>query len=120
MLASSTNGWANCTSSGAAQGRKFYLSPFEVKLSSHIQGEEVCKEHCELGMRQISVDPQGYLYPCVQFTAAGPGEPLVHRRRVTAGIDEPATRRLRESRRTRRNLAAAVRSAAAATTPAAA
>jgi uncharacterized protein len=54
------------------QGRKFYLSPFEVKLSSHIQGEEVCKEHCELGNRQISVDPQGFLFPCVQFTAAGP------------------------------------------------
>ncbi len=54
------------------QGRKFYLSPFEVKLSSHIQGEDVCKEHCELGIRQLSVDPQGFLFPCVQFTAAGP------------------------------------------------
>lgn len=54
------------------QGRKFYLSPFEVKLSSHIQGEEVCKEHCELGIRQVSVDPQGFLFPCVQFTTAGP------------------------------------------------
>lgn len=53
-------------------GRKFYLSPFEVKLASHIHGEEVCKEHCELGIRQISVDPQGFLFPCVQFTAAGP------------------------------------------------
>lgn len=54
------------------QGRKFYLSPFEVKLSSHIQGEDVCKEYCELGIRQISVDPQGFLFPCVQFTTAGP------------------------------------------------
>jgi uncharacterized protein len=54
------------------QGRKFYLSPFEVKLSSHIQGEEVCKEQCELGQRQLSVDPQGFLFPCVQFTSAGP------------------------------------------------
>jgi uncharacterized protein len=54
------------------KGRKFYLSPFEVKLSSHIQGEDACKEHCELGIRQLSVDPQGFLFPCVQFTAAGP------------------------------------------------
>jgi uncharacterized protein len=77
------------------QGRKFYLSPFEVKLSSHIQGEEVCKEHCELGIRQISVDPQGYLFPCVQFTTAGPesrwciGE-------VATGIDESKRARLRD------------------------
>jgi uncharacterized protein len=77
------------------QGRKFYLSPFEVKISSHIQGEEVCKEHCELGVRQISVDPQGYLFPCVQFVAAGPqsrwciGD-------AAAGIDEAARRRLRD------------------------
>ena len=81
------------------EGRKFYLSPFEVKLSSHIQGEEVCKEHCELGIRQISVDPQGYLFPCVQFTAAGPqsrwciGD-------VVSGIDESKRARLRgESQR---------------------
>jgi uncharacterized protein len=77
------------------QERKFYLSPFEVKLSSHIQGEDVCKEHCELGIRQISVDPQGHLYPCVQFTTAGPqsrwciGD-------VISGIDEAKRHRLRD------------------------
>lgn len=46
--------------------RKFYLSPFEVKLSSHIRGG--CKkERCELGRKQISVAPDGTLFPCVQF-----------------------------------------------------
>jgi uncharacterized protein len=69
------------------QGRKFYLSPFEVKLSSHIQGEEVCKEHCELGNRQLSVDPQGFLFPCVQFTAAGPDSRWCIGD-VSSGIDE--------------------------------
>ncbi len=54
-------------------GRKFYLSPFEVKLSSHINQHCYRKERCELAQRQISVDPDGYLYPCVQFTKAGPG-----------------------------------------------
>jgi len=77
------------------EGRKFYLSPFEVKLSSHIGGEDVCKEHCELGIRQLSVDPDGYLYPCVQFVSAGPqsrwciGD-------VATGIDETKRNRLRD------------------------
>jgi uncharacterized protein len=69
------------------QGRKFYLSPFEVKLSSHIQGADVCKEHCELGIRQLSVDPAGYLFPCVQFTTAGPQSRWCIGN-VTSGIDE--------------------------------
>jgi uncharacterized protein len=54
------------------QGRKFYLSPFEVKLSSHINRNCHRKERCELGRRQISVDAGGFLYPCVQFPQAGP------------------------------------------------
>jgi uncharacterized protein len=53
-------------------GRKFYLSPFEVKLSSHINRHCYQKERCELAERQLSVDPEGYLYPCVQFAKAGP------------------------------------------------
>ncbi len=52
--------------------RKFYLSPFEVKLSSHINGHCYHKERCELAERQLSVDPEGYLYPCVQFVKGGP------------------------------------------------
>ena len=77
------------------QGRKFYLSPFEVKLSSHIQGEDVCKEHCELGIRQISVDPDGFLFPCVQFTAAGPDSGWCIGD-VESGIDENKRKRLRD------------------------
>lgn len=75
--------------------RKFYLSPFEVKLSSHINGPDACKEHCELGIRQISVDPQGYLYPCVQFTAAGPQSRFCIGH-VERGLDETARMRLRD------------------------
>lgn len=46
---------------------KFYLSPFEVKISSHINGDSYCHERCELGKKQISVAPDGSLFPCVQF-----------------------------------------------------
>jgi len=77
------------------QGRKFYLSPFEVKISSHIQGEDVCKEQCELGIRQLSVDPQGYLFPCVQFTTAEP-ESRWCIGDVFSGIDELRRNRLRD------------------------
>jgi uncharacterized protein len=46
---------------------KFYISPFEVKISSHINAATYCNERCELGKKQISVGPDGTLYPCVQF-----------------------------------------------------
>lgn len=85
----------DCYIEWTRQGRKFYLSPFEVKLSSHIQGEEVCREHCELGMRQTSVDPEGFLYPCVQFTKAGP-ESRWCIGSVFSGIDESRRLRLRD------------------------
>jgi uncharacterized protein len=52
-------------------GRKFYLSPFEVKISSHVNRDCHQKERCELAQRQLSVDPDGNLFPCVQFTRAG-------------------------------------------------
>jgi uncharacterized protein len=46
---------------------KFYLSPFEVKISSHINQKNYCHQRCELGKKQLSVSPEGLLYPCVQF-----------------------------------------------------
>ena len=46
---------------------KFYFSPFELKIASHIRGENYCHERCELGTRQVSVAPDGRIYPCTQF-----------------------------------------------------
>ncbi len=83
------------------QGRKFYFSPFEVKLSSHIQGEHVCKEHCELGIRQISVDPEGYLFPCVQFTTAGRASRWCIGD-VASGVDEKKRNGLRDESQRRK------------------
>jgi uncharacterized protein len=79
-------------------GRKFYLSPFEVKLSSHINPDRCDIERCDLGSRQLSVDPEGFLYPCVQFTRSGPaGGWCVGS--VFDGIDEPALARIRAESR---------------------
>jgi uncharacterized protein len=47
--------------------KKFYFSPFETKLSSHIKGEFAACEKCHLGIHQISISPKGGIYPCVQF-----------------------------------------------------
>lgn len=69
---------------------KFYLSPFEVKISSHINSRTYCHERCELGQRQLSVGPDGTLYPCVQFV----GDAEFKVGDVYNGIDETARARL--------------------------
>jgi uncharacterized protein len=77
------------------EGRKFYLSPFEVKLSSHINQHCYRKERCELARRQLSVDPAGWLYPCVQFVRGGPQSRWCIGR-VDTGINEAARSRLHD------------------------
>ena len=77
------------------QGRKFYLSPFEVKLSSHINKHCYRAERCELARRQISVGPDGTLYPCVQFTRAG-RESEWAIGTAGQGIDEAARQRIHD------------------------
>ncbi len=69
---------------------KFYLSPFDVKISSHIHHKTYCHERCELGQHQLSVSADGRLYPCVQFV----GDNRYQIGDVFSGIDESARRRL--------------------------
>ena len=69
---------------------KFYFSPFEVKISSHVNNRTYCHERCELGLRQLSVGPDGALYPCVQFV----GDPAFRLGDVRQGIDESARQAL--------------------------
>jgi len=69
---------------------KFYLSPFEVKISSHVHNKTYCHERCELGQHQISVSAGGGLYPCVQFV----GDDRYRIGDVVHGIDEAARLRL--------------------------
>jgi len=77
------------------EGRKFYLSPFEVKISSHVNRHCFHKERCELAQKQLSVDPDGNLFPCVQFTKAGPDSPWCIGN-LTTGIVETARCRIRQ------------------------
>ncbi len=72
---------------------KFYFSPFEVKISSHIFPGSCKAERCELGQRQISVAPNGTLYPCVQFVGDGTDQTYAIGH-VSTGIDESARARL--------------------------
>jgi len=47
--------------------KKFFFSPFESKINSHIRRKDYCTVKCKLGFEQISVSADGKLYPCVQF-----------------------------------------------------
>ncbi len=69
---------------------KFYFSPFEVKMRSYIDGDGYCEQRCQLGLRQLSVDTDGKLYPCVQFV----GEEQYCVGDVFSGIDEKRRRGL--------------------------
>jgi len=84
-------------------GRKFFLSPFEVKLSSHIKGHCHQAERCELARHQLSVDPQGWLFPCVQFTQGGPQSRwcIGH---VARGVDEIARQRIHDESQAEKEL----------------
>lgn len=46
---------------------KFYFSPFDSKINLFINCEDNCKADCSLGNEQISISPDGYIYPCTQF-----------------------------------------------------
>ncbi|NCO38069.1 MAG: radical SAM/SPASM domain-containing protein [Armatimonadetes bacterium CG_4_10_14_3_um_filter_66_18] len=72
---------------------KFYFSPFEVKIGSHVRPGSCKAERCELGRRQISVAPNGRLYPCVQFVGDGSNTDYAIGH-VETGIDETARERL--------------------------
>ncbi len=75
--------------------QKFYFSPFEVKIASHVFPGSCLADRCELGRTQISVAPNGRLYPCVQFVGDGTDETysIGH---ANTGIDEAARARLYE------------------------
>ncbi|MCL1790268.1 MAG: radical SAM protein [Peptococcaceae bacterium] len=63
--------------------KKFFFSPFDSKIDSHINHREYCRERCKLGYEQISVAMDGTLYPCLQFVDI----PEYQIGNVTQGID---------------------------------
>ena len=68
--------------------KKFYFSPFEMKFISHIKEDDVLCRKCALGMKQISIAPDGRIYPCVQFVKDGVSNTEYSIGNVTTGIDE--------------------------------
>ncbi len=83
-------------------GTKLYFSPFEKKLASRIQGPEAACRQCHFGVRQISVAPNGDLYPCVQFVQDGRSNCGFAIGDVYAGIDRARQARLYALSRTTR------------------
>jgi uncharacterized protein len=75
------------------QEEKFYFSPFEVKIASHVFPGSCRQERCELGRRQVSVAPNGRLYPCVQFVGDG-SDTIYSIGHVDSGLDDSARERI--------------------------
>lgn len=49
------------------KGVKFYLAPFDGKIAAHTRGDSSRQHNCAAGVRQFAVDPDGAIYPCVEF-----------------------------------------------------
>ncbi|MEW6366499.1 MAG: radical SAM protein [Acidobacteriota bacterium] len=75
---------------------KFYFSPFEKKFATYIHGEKALCSQCHLGVRQISVGPDGAIYPCVQFVQDGICNTAYAIGDVWSGIDSARQRELYE------------------------
>jgi len=69
---------------------KFYLSPFENKIGSHINNRTYRQERCELGKNQLSVASDGALYPCLEFV----DDPQYKIGDVFSGVDEGLVQQL--------------------------
>ena len=75
---------------------KFYFSPFDVKIASHVFTGSCRRERCELGRRQLSVAPDGRIFPCVQFVANGEDSEWCIGD-VRSGVDEVKRQRIYEA-----------------------
>ena len=72
---------------------KFYFSPFDVKIASHIFPGSCRRERCELGRRQLSIASSGRIFPCVQFVGDGSASAWCIGD-VRTGVDETRRERL--------------------------
>jgi len=79
--------------------KKFYFSPFDMKFSSHIRGDDERCFRCHLGLRQVSVAPDGSIYPCVQFVKDGISNKKFIIGNVSDGFDEKKRNELYEMSR---------------------
>lgn len=78
------------------RGEEFYLAPFEGKIAARTHAAEFGSHRCAAGLHQVAVDPEGYLYPCIEFL-----ESTEHRigHVEGGGIDEDALHAWRHRQR---------------------
>jgi uncharacterized protein len=79
---------------------KFYFSPFEMKLASHIRQNNFECYQCHLAKKQISVAFDGLIYPCVQFVKDGVSNHEYAIGSVAEGIDGKMQNRLYQESKT--------------------
>ena len=68
----------------------FLLSPFDSKISTWTRPDFHREESCAAGVHQIAVDPEGYIYPCIEFLE-DQGHRIGH---VDEGLDHQAWKQL--------------------------
>lgn len=69
------------------QEKKFYFSPFEMKLASHISQDNMECYQCDFGQKQIAIAHDGTIYPCVQFVQDGISNKAYSIGSISAGIE---------------------------------
>jgi uncharacterized protein len=74
--------------------KKFYFSPFEMKLASYIRQENLECYRCHLGINQISIAHDGQIYPCVQFVKDGLSNQNYSIGNIYAGIESDKQKNL--------------------------
>ena len=71
-------------------GTEVEFSPFDGKIANRVTGDNCPRERCDLGMREVSIAPDGGIYPCLQFV----NDAAFRIGHVTTGIDFPRRARL--------------------------
>jgi len=76
------------------QEKKFYFSPFEMKLASHISQDNMECYQCDFAQKQIAIAHDGTIYPCVQFVQDGISNRAYSIGSITAGIEMEMQKKL--------------------------
>lgn len=90
-LARAYRGLARRHARWTARGLDFYLAPFDGKIAAHTHGDAFRRDRCAAAVRQVAVDPDGFVYPCIEFLES-PAHRIGH---VDRGIDADLLRRWR-------------------------
>ena len=71
-----------------------------MKLSTHIKGKDILCTDCHLAQKQVSVAPNGDIYPCVQFVQDAISNKEYVIGNVVSGFDEEKRKNVYEKSQT--------------------